>query len=100
MDCLTTETARLTAVVKGMEMGMTKETSGIESQHRKKDMEEQCNDKKDEERSLTGGKVTPKKKWRKNNINHNILEGYRAERDSSNKKQDRRGEKYRRQEDR
>ena len=37
MDCLTAELARLTEIVKGMEMRMTKETDGMESDDRKRD---------------------------------------------------------------
>ena len=50
VECLTAELARLTGIVKGMEMRMTKETDGIESDDRETGRKQQCNDKKYEER--------------------------------------------------
>ena len=40
VDCLTAEIARLTEIVKGMEMRMTKETDGIESDDRERGWKE------------------------------------------------------------
>ena len=50
VDCVTAQLAMLTSIVKGMEMRMTKETDGIESDDRERGRKEQCSDKKDEER--------------------------------------------------
>ena len=61
MDCLTAELGRLTGIVKGMAMRMTKETDGVESDDRERDRTEQCGDKKDEERRLGGGKAIARK---------------------------------------
>ena len=47
MECLTAELARLTGIVKGMEMRITKETDG-------RGQKEQCSDKKDDDRRLRG----------------------------------------------
>ena len=65
-----------------MEIRMTKETGGIESDDRVKDRKKQCSDKKDEEMKLRRGKVTTREQWRKNNIKHNRQADYRAESDS------------------
>ena len=43
VECLTAELARLTGIVKGVEMRITKATDGI-------GQKEQCGDKKDEDR--------------------------------------------------
>ena len=50
MDCLTADLARLTGIVKGMEMRMTNDTDGIESDDMERGWKEHCRDKKDEER--------------------------------------------------
>ena len=50
MECLAAELARLTGIVKVMEMRITKETEG-------RCRKEQCNDKKDEDRRLRGGRA-------------------------------------------
>ena len=52
---------RLMDTVKRMEMRMTKQTDGIESDDRKRGRKEQCSDKKDEERRLRGGRVITRK---------------------------------------
>ena len=57
VDSLTAELARLTDIVKRMEMRMTKYTYVIESESKERGRKEQCNDKKDEERRLRGGRV-------------------------------------------
>ena len=57
-DCLTTETAKLTDIVKGLELRKTNETVEIESDDRERDRTAQCSDKKDEEKRLRGGRVT------------------------------------------
>ena len=51
VECLTAELARLTVIVKGMEMRITKETDG-------RGRKEQCSDKKDEDRRLRGGRAS------------------------------------------
>ena len=51
VECLTAELARLTGIVKGMEMRITKETNG-------RGRKEQCSDKKDEARRLRGGRAS------------------------------------------
>ena len=56
MDCLTAEIASLTGIVKEVEIKMTKETDGIESDDRERRRKEQS-DKKDEERRLRGGRA-------------------------------------------
>ena len=58
VECLTAEVARFTGIVKGMEMRITKETDGIESNDREKGRKEQCSDKEDEERRLRGGRAS------------------------------------------
>ena len=50
VDCLTADLARLTGFVKGLEMRMSKETDGIESDDMVRGRKEHCSDKKDEER--------------------------------------------------
>ena len=50
VECLTAELARLTGIVKGMEMRIAKETDG-------RGRKEQCSDKKDEDRRLRGGRA-------------------------------------------
>ena len=50
VECLTPELARLTGIVKGMEMRITKETDG-------RGRKEHCGDKKDEDR-LRGGRAS------------------------------------------
>ena len=54
VECLTVELARLTDNVKGLEMKITKETAG-------RGRNEQCSDKKDEDRRLRGGRVSARK---------------------------------------
>ena len=49
---LTAETARLTNIVKGLDLRMIKATGGIESVDRERDRKEQCRDKMDEGRRL------------------------------------------------
>ena len=56
VDFLTVTTAKLTVIVKRVEMRMTKETDGIESDCKERGRKEQCSDKKDEERRLRGGR--------------------------------------------
>ena len=51
VECLTAELARLTGIVKGMEMRITKETDG-------RGRKDQCSDKKDEDRRLRGGRAS------------------------------------------
>ena len=51
VECLTAELARLTGIVKGMEMRITKETNG-------RGRKEQCSDKNDEARRLRGGRAS------------------------------------------
>ena len=41
-------------MVKGMEMRMTKEPNGIESDDRETGQKEQCSDKRDQERRMRG----------------------------------------------
>ena len=60
-DFLTAELARLTGIVKGVEMRMIKETDGIESDDRERGRKEQCIDKKDEERRLRGVRAIARK---------------------------------------
>ena len=57
LKTITTEVARVTNIVEGMEMRMIKETDGLESDDREKGGKEQCSDKKDEKRRLGEGKV-------------------------------------------
>ena len=47
LDCLTVELARLTGIVKGMEVRMTKDMDGLESADRERGRKEQCSDKRD-----------------------------------------------------
>ena len=54
VECLTAELARLTGIVKGVEMRITKETDGM-------GRKEQCSDKKDEDRRLRGGSASVRK---------------------------------------
>ena len=54
VECLTAELARLTDIVKGLEMKIPKETDG-------RGRNEQCSDKKDEDRRLRGGRVSARK---------------------------------------
>ena len=54
VECLTVELARLTDIVKGLEMKITKETDG-------RGRNEQCSDKKDEDMRLRGGRVSARK---------------------------------------
>ena len=54
VECLTVEVARLTDIVKGLEMKITKETDG-------RGRNEQCSHKKDEDRRLRGGRVSARK---------------------------------------
>ena len=61
VDCLTAEIARLTDIVKGMEMRITKGTGGIESDDMERGRKEQCSDKKDEVRRLGGGRTIARK---------------------------------------
>ena len=49
VECLTAKLGKLTGIVKGTEMKITKETDGIESVDRQRGRKEQCSDKKDEE---------------------------------------------------
>ena len=58
MDCLTAEIARLTDIVKWMEMRMTKETDGIERDGKERVRNEQCSEKNDEDRKLGGGRAS------------------------------------------
>ena len=51
--------------VKGIEMRMTKETDGIESDDRERGRKEQCSDKEDEERRLRGGRAITRKQMQK-----------------------------------
>ena len=46
LDCLTAELARLMDSVKGMEMRLTKETDGLESDDRDRGRKEQYSDKR------------------------------------------------------
>ena len=59
--CIAAEIARLTDLVKGVDLRMTKGTDGIESDDREKGRKEQCSEKKDEERRLRGGRVITRK---------------------------------------
>ena len=52
--CLTAELARLTGIVKGIEMRITKETDG-------RGRKEQCSDKRGEDRRLRGGRASARK---------------------------------------
>ena len=61
MDCLTAKTTRLTGIVKGMEMGMTKDMDRIESDDRERSRKKQWSDKKEEERTLRGRMVIARK---------------------------------------
>ena len=61
VDCVTAEIARLTDIVKGMEMSMIKGTDGIERDDRERGRKEQCCDKKDEDRRLRGVRVITRK---------------------------------------
>ena len=54
VECLTAELARLTDIVKGMEMRITKETDG-------RGRKEQCSDKKGEDSILRGGRASARK---------------------------------------
>ena len=54
VECLTAELARLTDIVKGMEMRITKETDG-------RGRKEQCSDKKGEDSILRGGRACARK---------------------------------------
>ena len=54
VECLTVELARLTDIVKGLEMKITKETDG-------RGRNEQCSHKKDEDMRLRGGRVSARK---------------------------------------
>ena len=54
VECLTAELARLTDIVKGMEMRITKETDG-------RGRKEQCSDKKVEDSILRGGRASARK---------------------------------------
>ena len=54
VECLTVELARLTDIVKGLEMKITKESDG-------RGRNEQCSHKKDEDRRLRGGRVSARK---------------------------------------
>ena len=54
VECLTAELARLTDIVKGMEMRITKETDG-------RGQKEQCSDKKGEDSILRGGRASERK---------------------------------------
>ena len=62
LDCVTGEIARLTGLVKGMEMRMNKKTDGIESDDRERGRKEQCKDKTDEKRRLRGGRGIARKR--------------------------------------
>jgi len=53
VECLTAEIARLTGIVKGMEMRMIKETDGTESDDRETGRKHQCSERKDEKRRST-----------------------------------------------
>ena len=61
VECLTAELVRLTGIVKGMEMRMSKETYGTESDDRETGRKQQSSDKKDEERKLRGGRASARK---------------------------------------
>ena len=54
VECLTAELARLTNIVKGMELRITKETDG-------RGRKEQCSDKKDEDSIPRGGRASARK---------------------------------------
>ena len=56
VECLTVELARLTDIVKGLEMKITKETDG-------RGRNEQCSHKKDEDMRLRGGRVSARKTY-------------------------------------
>ena len=74
MECLTAELARLTCIVKGMEMRMTKDTDGIESDDKERGWKEECSDKKDEERRLRREGECKEHKWKKDNRKHDMQE--------------------------
>ena len=61
MDCLTAEMARLTGIVKGVEMRMIKETDEIENDDWERDRKEQCNDKKERGSKLRIGRQIARK---------------------------------------
>ena len=83
VECLTAGLARFIGSVKGMEVRMIKETDGTESDDRERGRNQQCSDKKDEERRLRGGRASASKnRWRKNNRKHDMQEGDRGESDS------------------
>ena len=65
VECLTAELARLTGIVKGMEMKMTKEMDGIVSDDMERARKEQCSDKKDEEKILRGEREVQGKQMEK-----------------------------------
>ena len=61
VECLIAELARLNDIVKGMEMRMTKETNGIESDDMEKGRTEQYSEKNGDDRRLRGGRASARK---------------------------------------
>jgi len=57
----TAEIARLVTIVKGLDLRMTKGTDKIQSDDCERGRKEQCGDKKDEERTLRGGRAITRK---------------------------------------
>ena len=55
-DCLSEEIARLTDIVQGMELRMTKGTDRIESDDRERGQKEHCSDKNDRKGDREEGK--------------------------------------------
>ena len=90
VECLTVEVARLTDIVKGLEMKITKETDG-------RGRNEQCSHKKDEDRRLRGGRVSARKtngERTRESMACRKVTGEKVTVDEGGGQWDRRGEKF------